>query len=94
MFKSKKKLTGLVLVIAGVVLFLFAKYQQGRVAHAKGMISTGSSMVSGSAAGRTAGGMLQAEASQYDTPLKLIEIGGIVLVVVGAGILFFGRKKQ
>ena len=93
MFKSKKKLTGIILLIAGVVLFLFANYEQGRVSRTKGMINTGSSMVSGNAAGRMAGEMMQGEASQYDTPLKLLKIGGIVLVILGAGVLFFGRKK-
>lgn len=94
MMKSKKKLTGLVVLLIGVVLFIFAKYEQRRVSHAKGTVSRGKSMFSGSDVSNTASGMIEGHISQYDTPLKLIEIGSIVLVVVGAGIFYFSRKKR
>jgi len=93
MFKSKKKLTGLVLLLAGVVLFIFAKYEINRVGNAKAMVSRGTGMFSGNAAGAV-GNYAEGKLSAYDAPLMLCEIGGIVLVVLGAGMLYFGRKKK
>jgi hypothetical protein len=96
MLKSKKKVkvAGLVVLLAGVFLFVFAKYEQYRVGNAKSSINRGTSMFSGNAVGSGVGRVLVGEASQYDTPLKLCSIGGIILVVLGAGILYFGRKKR
>ncbi len=92
--KSRKKIIGLVVLLAGVVLFIFAKYEQHRVGNAKSSFSRGTSMFSGNAVGSAAGGVIEGNLSQYDTSLKLCEIGGIVLVVLGAGILYFSRKKK
>jgi uncharacterized protein YjeT (DUF2065 family) len=94
MMKSKKKLAGLVVLLAGVVLFIFAKYEQHRVGNAKSSVGRGTSMFSGNAVGNSVGGYAQGQLSQYDTPLKLCEIGGLVLIVLGAGILYFSRKKK
>jgi hypothetical protein len=92
--KSRKKLIGLITLLAGVVLFIFAKYEQNRVGNAKGMFSRGSSMFSGNAVGNSVGGYVQGELSQYDTQLKVCEIGGLILIVFGAGVLYFARKKK
>ncbi len=94
MMKSKKKLAGLVVLLAGVVLFIFAKYEQHRVGNAKSSVSRGTSMFSGNAVGSAVGGVVEGKLSEYDTPLKLCEIGGLVLIVLGAGVLYFARKKK
>ncbi len=85
---------GLVVLLAGVALFIFAKYEQHRVGDAKGMFSRGTSMFSGNAVGNSIGGYVEGNLSQYDTPLKLCEIGGLILIVLGAGVLYFARKKK
>jgi hypothetical protein len=92
--KSRKKIIGLVALLAGVVLFIFAKYEQHRVGSAKALFGRGTSMFSGNAVGGAVGGMVQGNLSQYDTILMLCEIGGIVLIVLGAGVMYFGRKKK
>jgi hypothetical protein len=94
MMKSRKKVMGLVVLLAGVVLFIFAKYEQHRVGDAKGTFGRGTSMFSGNAVGNSVSGYVEGRLSQYDTPLKLCEIGGLVLIVLGAGILYFSRKKK
>ncbi|HEY5234616.1 MAG TPA: hypothetical protein VIJ14_00440, partial [Rhabdochlamydiaceae bacterium] len=70
------------------------KYEQHRVGNAKSSLSRGTSMFSGNAVGNTVGGALQSEFSQYDTPLKLCEFGGLILIILGAGVLYFSRKKK
>ncbi len=94
MMKSKKKVAGVVVLLAGVLLFVFAKYEMHRVGNAKSSFGRGSSMFSGNAVGNSVGGYVQGELSQYDTPLKLCEIGGLILIVLGAGVLYFSRKKK
>ena len=51
-------------------------------------------MFSGNAVGNAVGGVLEGQAGKYDTPVMLCEIGGIVLIVLGGGILYFSRKKR
>jgi hypothetical protein len=94
MMKSKKKVMGLVILLAGAALFIFAKYEQHRVGNAKGTFERGTSMFSGNAVGNSVNGYVQGELSQYDTPLKLCEIGGLILIVLGAGVLYFSCKKK
>jgi hypothetical protein len=92
--KKSKKNSGLVVLIIGVALFIFAKYEQHRVGSAKQMIGRGTSLFSGNAVGSGVGRILEGKASQYDTTLMLCEIGGLILVILGAGILYVGRKKR
>jgi hypothetical protein len=94
MMKSRKKIIGVVALLAGVVLFIFAKYEQHRVGDAKGAFGRGTSMFSGNAVGNSVGGYVEGRLSQYDTPLKLCEIGGLILIVLGAGVLYFACKKK
>jgi hypothetical protein len=93
MIKSRKKLTGIVVLLAGVFLFIFARYEQHRVGNAKGMVGRETSMFSGNAVGSAVGGVVEGRLSKYDTPLKLCEIGGLILVVLGAGMIYLTRKK-
>ena len=60
--KSRKKIIGLVALLAGVVLFIFAKYEQHRVTGAKETYGRGASMFSGNAAGDAVGGYMQGRA--------------------------------
>ena len=94
MMKSRKKVIGLVALLAGIVLFIFAKYEQHRVGSAKALFGRGTSMFSGNAVGGAVGGVIEGKLSEYDTTLMLCEIGGIALIVLGTGVLYFSRKKK
>jgi hypothetical protein len=94
MMKSKKKLIGIVVLLAGVALFIFAKYEQNRLGNDKAMVSRGTSMFSGNAVGDSVGGYVQGRLGEYDTPLRLCSIGGLILIVLGAGVIYFSRKKH
>lgn len=91
---KKKRITAFVVLILGIALFVFSLYEKGRVSEAKGNISSGTGMFSGNAVGNMVGGVLQGEASKYDTTLNLMEIGGIILILVGGGMLFYLRKSK
>lgn len=89
-----KRITAFAILIAGIALFLVAVYEKGRVSSAKSNISKGTGMFSGNAVGNAVGGLFQSEAGKYDTTLNFMEMGGIVLILVGGGMLFFLRKSK
>lgn len=91
---SSKKITGIVVLIIGVVLIIFSVHSMNRIARAKGEIHTLTSPFSGSSGGRAAGEILGGKASQYDTTVTVLLIGGIALAVVGGGLILFGKKKR
>lgn len=90
---NKKQIIALIILAVGIFGFFFTKYEKGRVASAKGDISTGKSLLGNGEFGRTVGGALDSKASQYDTPLMLMEIGSIILIVLGiAGVYYYRRR--
>lgn len=89
-----RRMLAFIAIIVGVVLFVFTMYEKGRVSNAKSNISSGTSMFSGNAVGNMVGGMMQSEAGKYDTTLKFMEMGSIILVLVGVGMLYFFRKTK
>lgn len=91
---SAKRITGLIVLIVGIILIIFSVHSMNRISNAKGGIHTLTDPFSGSSGGREAGSFLQGEASQYDTTVKVLLIGGIVLTVIGAGVTLFGKKKK
>lgn len=91
---KSKKLGGLVVLAIGVVLFIFSMYEKSRVNSAKSSISRGTSMFSGNAVGNAAGGYMEGQASKYDTTLMLCQVGGIVLIIIGGGMVYWFRRKR
>jgi hypothetical protein len=90
---NTKKFVGLIVLLIGVVLVVFSIYAKGRISSAKGTVEKVTSPFSGSEGGKIAAREGNRMASQYDTKVQMILIGGIILVIVGGGIIFFGRKK-
>ncbi len=90
--RSKRKI-GFVLMIIGIILIIYSVHSMNRISRAKGEVHGLTSPFSGSSAGRAAGGMMENEASKYDTTVMLLLISGIGLAVVGGGMALFYRKK-
>lgn len=88
-----KKITGVVAIIIGVIVLIFALYVRGRVAEAKGQVSKGSSFLPDNAVDRGITGALEGKLSAYDIPIMIGLVGGIVLIVVGAGIIYRYRRR-
>ena len=91
-----KQIGGLIAIIIGVVLIVFASYERNRVSNAKSSIHEGSALFGNSKGGQMATGMLNGKASEHDTTLMVILVSGIVIAVVGAGLMFCccGKKKK
>jgi hypothetical protein len=93
---NRKRVIGIILIIVGIVAIFFVNFEKGRVSSAKKDISEGSSLFGSTPMGKEAGsfmeGSMMKKASQYDQPLMWIQVGGIALIVVGAGMAIFCRK--
>jgi hypothetical protein len=91
---KSKKIAALVVLIAGVALFIFSMVEKSRVNSANSSISKGSSMFSGNKAANSIGDYLHGEANQYNTTLMICQVSGIILIIVGGGMFYFFRKKR
>lgn len=91
---STKRIVGFVLLIVGIIAIIYAVHSMNRISSAKSEIQTLASPFSGSSGGRAVGGMLEGKASQYDSTVRMLFIGGIILVVVGGGVVLFSRKRK
>ncbi len=91
---KSKKLGGLVVLAIGVVLLIFSMYEKSRVNSTKSTIGHGSGMFSGEPVGGAVSGYMQGQASRYDTMLMLCQIGGIALIIIGGGMIYWFRKKR
>jgi hypothetical protein len=89
---SKKRIGAVVLVI-GVVLFVFSMIAKSKIMNAKSEVNQDTSYFSGNPVGNAVGGVLKGQASKYDTMVMLCELGGIALFVIGGAMIFFYRKR-
>ena len=95
---NKKRIVGIGILIVGIIVVVYANHLKGRIAEAEGNVQAGKSLFSGSSAGRGAGdvvgGAMEGKISSYKGPVMMLMIGGIVLVVVGAGMALFCKGKK
>jgi len=91
---STKKIAGLIALIVGIILIIFSIHSMNRISNAKSGIHSLSESFSGSSAGKEAGNWLQNKAGQYDVPVMVLLIGGIVLTIVGGSVVLFSKKKK
>lgn len=89
-----KKFIGLIVLVIGIAVIGFSVYNMKRVANAKGTIDTLTSPFVGKTGGQEVHGFLTGQASQYDSQLKWLLVGGIVLAVIGGGTMLCCCKKK
>ncbi|HSW87114.1 MAG TPA: hypothetical protein VLG49_06415 [Rhabdochlamydiaceae bacterium] len=92
--KNKKRIIGIVVLIIGIVLIVFACYERHRVANAKSAIHSGTGFMPENAVSKMVGGSLEKKASSYDAPLMGILIAGIILLIVGAWVSILSCRKR
>ena len=90
---NKKQISGLVLVVLGIALTIFAIHSMNRISDAKRDVKGFNSIISDVPMGGVVGNALEGKASEHDTEVLLCLIGGIVLIL-GGGAIFLYRKKQ
>ncbi len=89
-----KKVIGLFLLIAGIIIIFYAGYQRSRIGHARAENNQTTSMFQGNAAGGVYHGVVEGEISQYDRPVMMLMISGVVVAIIGGALVFFNRRKR
>lgn len=92
--KNKKRITGIVILVIGIALIIFACYERHRVANAKSTIHSGTGFLPENAVSKMVGGSLEKKASSYDAPLMGILIAGIILLIVGVWVLILSYRRR
>ena len=91
---KRRKIISLVLVLLGVIVFLFAMYAKNRVMNARESISETSGLFPHNPISEGVGKALEHKVGAYDTPILIGLIGGVALIVIGVGFYFSGRKRH
>lgn len=91
---KNKLIAAMVVLVIGIVMIFYAVHSMNRISSAKGAVNLINKPLSLNPYSEKVGGMLESQASQYDTPVRLLLIGGILLVVIGGGAALYLRKKQ
>ena len=90
---NTKRISGAVAFILGALLIIISIYGRHRLENAESTIHKGEGFFSGNRYDKSVGGALEGKLAKYRMPLMICLTSGVVLVVVGAGLLFLTRKK-
>jgi hypothetical protein len=93
-YKHYKYIVGLVASLAGIAMIIYAVHSMSVISEAKAQVKNMSNQMSGNYVGKRMGTEMQAQAGAYDTQVKIGLYTGVALVIVGAGLIFIGRKKH
>lgn len=89
-----KRIVGLVVLIIGIGLIAYALHSMKRISDAKSEIGTYTKPFAKNSIGKAVEDTLMKKASEYDTEVRWLLIGGITLVVVGGVVIIICRKKS
>jgi hypothetical protein len=105
-YMNKKRTVGIILLLIGVVVIIYATVQKERIAAAGGSayakINQGSSLFQGNQFSEAAGNMVTgslkkmtaAELARYYELVRYLMIGGIIVAIIGGGMIIFCGKKS
>ncbi len=91
---KKKKIVGLILLVIGVIVLIYALYARNRVDEIKGEVNRGTSMFGNNPVNRGISSAMDAKLGSYNAPILIGTIGGIALIVIGGGMILLNRKKR
>ena len=89
-----KRIAGAVTSLAGIALIIYAVHSMSVISNAKAQLKNMSNQMSGNYVGKMMGTEMQARANAYDTPVQVGLYTGVGIVIIGAGLIFFGKKKK
>ncbi len=94
-----KRISGIVTVVVGVVLFFLSNYIAGQVAEGQGKVNAINDVSGMSSETKELGGMFtssgQKQVDKYGRIANRLHLGSFILVIVGAGLIgiSYMRKK-
>jgi hypothetical protein len=89
-----KRIAGAVASLAGIAMIIYAIHSMSVISSAKSQVKNMSNQMSGNYVGKRMGTDMQARASAYDRPVQVGLYTGVALVIIGAGLIYIGRKKK
>jgi hypothetical protein len=89
-----KRIIGSMASLAGIALIIYSVHSMNVISKAKAQVKNMSNQMSGNYVGKMMSSDMEARASMYDTPVQIGLYTGVGLVVIGAGLIFMGRKKH
>jgi hypothetical protein len=89
-----KRIVGSIASLAGIALIIYAVHSMNVISNAKHLVKNMSNQMSGNYVGKMMSSDMEARASMYDTPVQVGLYTGVALVLLGAGLIFVGRKKH
>ena len=94
---NRRKITGLVLLVIGIIILIISFYVKSRIAEVQEGVSEINKPFSRNPIGKSLGSSVQKMAEekigQYNMMVFWGIAGGVILVVIGAGMTFFVRRK-
>lgn len=90
----KPQIVGLVIGLIGLGIAVFAFNGGRQVAEAKQNINKSSGVLPKNPISGMVNSALQDKMSEYDKKVLMGEVAGVALIVLGAGIFFYYRKKR
>ena len=89
-----KQIVGFVAALAGIALIIYAIHSMSVISQAKDQVKNMSNRMSGNYVGKMISHDMQARASAYDTKVQIGLYSGVAIVLIGAGLIFLGRKHK
>ncbi len=92
-YVNYKQIAGLVAIVLGIALLIFAIYQKNRVSGARGDINNISKFFSKNPITEYGEGAVHKKLDEYDTQIMWCFVGSAILIIGGIGATFYYRKK-
>jgi len=89
-----KRILGLIILVVGVGLVIYAYYGKQDMAVAYTDIDSKTSIIPDNPVKGIIKGELNARVDQYEKPIRMLFIGGGALIVIGGALLIFGRSRK
>jgi len=88
-----KKIIGIVVIVIGLIVFLLGLYAKSRVSEARSNASKTSGMFGDNPINKQISGAIEDKIGSYDSPVFWTIVGGVIIMVIGAGTVFCCRKR-
>jgi hypothetical protein len=89
-----KRIVGAMASLAGIALIIYSVHSMNVISKAKAQVKNMSNQMSGNYVGKRISSDMTARANAYDRPVQIGLYTGVALVILGAGLIFIGRKKH